>query len=185
MAPHPKPGRLGNPDETLGTDPRTDPRLVAAIEPLGLAGHGDPLPVAVGDPTEAQIEFCNVAEEGYQAVFDAMLATLAPVEGVARSIETIVGADGNDITLYVHRPSADHPDAGDDLPGILHIHGGGMVSLMAVDPNCGRWRARPSATFSSASMTTAISAGCCDAPTARALPTFSTRLNRIRPCRRE
>ena len=34
---HPLPGRLGNPDETLGTDPRTDPRLVAAITPLGLA----------------------------------------------------------------------------------------------------------------------------------------------------
>lgn len=42
---HPQPGRLGNPDETLASDPRSDPRLVAALEPFGLGGRGDPLPL--------------------------------------------------------------------------------------------------------------------------------------------
>lgn len=133
---HPLPGRLGNPDETLGTDPRTDPRLAAAIEPLGLGGHGDPIPVAASDPTDQQVEFCNAAEEGFQALFDAMLGELPPVDGVERSVRTIAGVDGNDITLYVHRPAG----ATGDLPGILHIHGGGMVILTAVDPNYARWR---------------------------------------------
>ena len=135
---HPLPGRLGNPEETLGSDPRTDPRLAAAIEPLGLGGHGDPIPVAATDPTDTQVEFCNVAEEGFQALFGLMSGALEPIEGVERSVETIPGADGNDVTLYVHRPS----DAEGELPGILHIHGGGMVILTAVDPNYMRWRDR-------------------------------------------
>ena len=133
---HPQPGRLGNPDETLGTDPRTDPRLAAAIEPLGLGGHGDPIPVAATDPTDTLVGFCDLAEEGFQALFDALGGSLPPVEGVERSVETITGSDGTDITLFVHRPA----NADGDLPGILHIHGGGMVILTAVDPNYARWR---------------------------------------------
>ena len=34
-------GRLADPDRTLGTDPRSDPRMVAAYTPFGLDG---PLP---------------------------------------------------------------------------------------------------------------------------------------------
>ena len=29
------PGRLGDPDATFETDPRADPRMVAALKPLG------------------------------------------------------------------------------------------------------------------------------------------------------
>ena len=136
MGTHPQPGRLGNPDETLGTDPRTDPRLAAAIAPLGLSGHGDPLPISATDPTDAQIEFCNAAEEGFQALFGAVSGGLPPIEGVEQSVRTITGRDGNDVTLYIHRPA----DADGDLPGILHIHGGGMVIMTAADPNYVRWR---------------------------------------------
>ena len=39
------PGRLGDPDCTLATDPRADVRLVAAMAPLGLAGRADPVPL--------------------------------------------------------------------------------------------------------------------------------------------
>lgn len=137
MGIHPQPGRLGNPGETLGSDPRTDPRLVAMLEPFGLTGHGDPLPVDADTPIEQQIEFCTAAEQGFQAVFDAAFAGLPEIEGVERSTETISGVDGNDITLYVHRPAAAGSDA---VPGILHIHGGGMVILTAADRNYARWR---------------------------------------------
>ena len=42
--------------------------------------------------------------------------------------EVISGVDGNDISLYIHSPGrrSDGP-----RPGILHIHGGGMVILKA------------------------------------------------------
>lgn len=136
MATHPQPGRLGNPDETLASDPRTDPRLVAALEPLGLGGHGDPLPLDAGAPIEHLVAFCDAAEQGFQAVFDVLCADLAPIDGVDHSTETITGVDGNEITLHIHRPA----DVDGDVPGVLHIHGGGMVILTAADANYVRWR---------------------------------------------
>ncbi len=136
MATHPQPGRLGNPDETLGSDPRTDPRLAAAVTAFGIDGHGDPLPLDASAPIEHLLDFCTDAEQGFQQLFGAMFADVPDVDGVERSTETITGVDGNDITLYVHRPVG----ATGDLPGILHIHGGGMVILTAADPNYARWR---------------------------------------------
>lgn len=133
---HPKPGRLGNQDETLASDPRTDPRLVAALEPLGFGGHGEPLPLDATAPTEQLVAFCDAAEQGFQLVFDTLCADLPPIEGVDRSTETITGVDGNEIVLHIHRPT----DADGDLPGVLHIHGGGMVILTAADLNYARWR---------------------------------------------
>ena len=48
----------------------------------------------------------------------------------------IRGVDGNDITLYIHRPAGvDGP-----LPGVLHLHGGGMVLLEAAGRGYVRWR---------------------------------------------
>lgn len=136
MGIHPQPGRLGNPDETLGTDPRTDPRLAAVATTFGIDGHGDPLPVDASAPVEHLVAFCTAAEVGFQQLFSAMFADVADVEGVERTPETITGVDGNEITLFIHRPTG----ASGDLPGILHIHGGGMVILTAADPNYRRWR---------------------------------------------
>ncbi len=133
---HPLAGRLGRPDETLGTDPRADPRLVAALAPFELDGHGEPLPLDASAPLDQQLEFLAIAEQGFQQVFDAMFAALPPVEGVERSTETITGVHGNDITLFIHRPTG----STGALPGILHIHGGGMVILTAADTNYRRWR---------------------------------------------
>ena len=52
MATHPQPGRLGKPDETPGSDPRTDPRLAAVAAAYGIDGHGDPLPLDATAPIE-------------------------------------------------------------------------------------------------------------------------------------
>ncbi|MFM2072610.1 MAG: hypothetical protein RLZZ623_2873, partial [Actinomycetota bacterium] len=41
------PGRLGNPDSTLANDPRSDPRMIAAMTPLGLADRTPPQPVTL------------------------------------------------------------------------------------------------------------------------------------------
>ena len=63
-------------------------------------------------------------------------ADMPEVEGVDRSVEVIKGVDGNDVTLYVHRPAGvDGP-----LPGVLHLHGGGMVLLEAAGAAYVRWR---------------------------------------------
>lgn len=130
------PGRLGNPDLDLRTDPRADPRMVAALAPFGLDTNAEPPPVTVQSPRAEQLAYVAGAEEGFEGLFAALFAGLPPVEGVTRTTETITGVDGNEIGLYISRPS----DATGPLPGVLHIHGGGMVILQAAGPAYARIR---------------------------------------------
>ena len=130
------PGRLGSPGMTLRGDPRADPRMIAAMEPFGMADLPEAAPVDGESPIEALLEYVTAAEEGFEALFDALLGGLPDVAGVTTSVEVIQGVDGNDVTLYVHRPAG----AGAALPGVLHLHGGGMVLLEAAGVAFTRWR---------------------------------------------
>ncbi|MDG2261471.1 MAG: alpha/beta hydrolase fold domain-containing protein [Actinomycetota bacterium] len=136
------PGRLGSPDLELRDDPRADPRMVAVLEALELAGTPEPLPFDASAPVEALHAFVDEAEPGYEAMFEALLEGLAPVPGVVRTVEVIRGVDGNDITLFVHRPEG----VANPLPGVLHIHGGGMVMLEAAGAAYERIRSELAAT---------------------------------------
>ncbi len=130
------PGRLGDPDRTLANDPRADPRMIAAMTPIGLAERTPAQPVTVDTPLDQIHEFNLIAEGGMDVLFSMMLADLPAVAGVERSVEVITGDDGNDITLYIHRPVG----ATGPLPGILHLHGGGMTILEASGAGYHRWR---------------------------------------------
>lgn len=136
------PGRLGNPDMALADDPRADPRMVVALAPLGIGGPVEPFPLTADDPLDALHAYADEAEQGFGALGDVLLQGVEPVTGVTNSVEVIPGVDGNDITLYISRPgSTDGP-----VPGILHIHGGGMVFLEAAAGNYQRWRDELAAT---------------------------------------
>lgn len=130
------PGRLGDPARTLATDERSDPRVVAAWRAFGLDGSGEPPPVTPESPIEELLEFCAAAEQGFEAVFDGLFEGLTPVEGVTTETVAVDGGDGNEIQLFVHRPAG----ASGALPGVFHIHGGGMVLLSATGVNYRRWR---------------------------------------------
>jgi acetyl esterase len=120
----------------LKDDPRADPRMVAVLEPLGMADAPLAAPVDGRSPIEDVLEFVAASESGFEGLFSTLAIDLPPVEGVTSSVEVIRGIDGNDITLFVHRPA----DADAPLPGVLHIHGGGMVMLEAAGPGYMRWR---------------------------------------------
>lgn len=129
------PGRLGTPDLQLKDDPRADPRMLAAMAPFALDVMPPPSPIDSSSPLEAIHEQVTESEAGFGALFAAFFDGLdeLPVE---RSTEIIQGVDGNDITLFIHRPAGrDEP-----MPGIVHTHGGGMVLGAAADPNYVRWR---------------------------------------------
>jgi len=119
------PGRLGDPTLELGSDPRTDPRLVAAFAPLGLGGAAPTLPVDRHSTVEELLAVAAATEQAFATVFSVLLADVKTPEGVETRTETITGVDGNDITLYVDRPVG----ATGPLPGLLHLHGGGMAIL--------------------------------------------------------
>ncbi len=130
------PGRLGNPDMTLAEDPRADPRMIATLAPMGLAGQAPGSPIGADAPIEDILRLQMAAEEGFSTMGTVLTAGLDPVEGVIRETEVITGVDGNDITLFVHRPAS----ASEPCRGLLHLHGGGMAILEAAGPGYQRWR---------------------------------------------
>lgn len=126
----------------LKDDPRADPRMIAAMEPFGLALIPEASPVDAGSPIDALLEYVGAAEAGFEGLFGELATGLPPVQGVTSAVEIIRGVDGNDITLFVHRPAG----ATGLLPGLLHVHGGGMVLLEAAGPGFARWRDELAAT---------------------------------------
>jgi acetyl esterase len=123
-------GRLADPSRSLGTDSRTDPRVVAALKPFGLDAHQDPIAVTAASARGVQLEFIREAEAGFQAVFGAWADGTAPIDGVEATQTTIVGVDGNNVELYIHRPTS----TTGPVPCVVHLHGGGMTLLMATEP---------------------------------------------------
>ena len=136
------PGRLGSPDMVLRTDPRADPRMLAAMSPFELDLPPAPAPVDGSSPLDQLLEFAALAEPGFDMVFSALVADLPAIEGVTSTVQVIRGIDGNDITLFIHRPE----NVSGPLPAVLHLHGGGMVILEAAAPQYGRWRDELAAT---------------------------------------
>jgi acetyl esterase/lipase len=94
------------------------------------------MPLDASASVEELLAFCAFSEPMFEALFASTVADLEPYEGVDRSVQIIRGMDGNDITLFVHRP-ADQKGA---VPGILHLHGGGMTILEAAGPGYVRVR---------------------------------------------
>lgn len=135
------PGRLGDPTRQIKDDRRADPRMLAAMAALGL-DEEQPSPVDGSSTIDEVRAYCAEAEAGFEQLGGVLAANSPSVAGVTRSIETITGVDGNDITLYVHRPEGDTGT----LPAIVHTHGGGMVILTAANAGYQRWRDELAAT---------------------------------------
>lgn len=120
----------------LRDDPRVDPRLVAAVDPMGLADPLPPSTITADTPLEDIRKVLGHLEARSAPMAEYSLRGLEPVTGVERSTETITAPGGHEITLFVHRPTAgDGP-----FPGVLHLHGGGGVMLSAADVDYVRWR---------------------------------------------
>lgn len=130
------PGRLGNPELSMGQDPRADARMVAAFAPLGLDQPSPAAPLDTRAPLADRRAYVAGFEQQFAMVINALFPSPSPISGVTETVVDIPGADGNSIRLYIHRPSSsDGP-----LPCIVHLHGGGMVMFEASWPNYRRWR---------------------------------------------
>ncbi len=127
---------------TLGTDPRADPRMVKAFAEFGLDGRQPEIPLTVDSPLEERLELAAMSEAGMGAIFDVWAQAAPAVTGVTTTTATIDGVDGNDITLYISRPDEDLGP----LPGVVHLHGGGMAISSAGDVAYLKLRERLAAT---------------------------------------
>ncbi len=116
-------GRLADPNCTIGTDQRADPRMVKALAQFGLAGRMPVPPVTPGAPMEDRLAAVAAAEKRMGAVLEELAQTLPGPKGVATMTTTITGVDGNDIALYITHPIR----AAGELPGVVHFHGGAMM----------------------------------------------------------
>lgn len=130
------PGRLGDPDTCLATDPRADRRLVEGIAPFGLDQNAPPSDVNADSPYEDRLAATTQAEAGLRELFSVIYAGLPEIQGVDHTVETIDGVDGSRIDLHIHRPAA----AEAEIPCVLHLHGGGMAMLSTTDGQFVRWR---------------------------------------------
>jgi hypothetical protein len=99
-------GRYADPERTLGTDPRADPRMVAAFAPLGLDGRLPSPPLTPDASLQQRLDFCAATEEGLGTVLDS-LANAAPIaEGVTTEIVRIGGAGTTNSTSTSAGPAA-------------------------------------------------------------------------------
>jgi acetyl esterase len=135
-------GRLADPETTLATDPRSDPRMVAAFAPYGLDGHLPAAELGVDAPLNDRLAFAAMTEEGTGAVLDVFGQAAPVADGVTTTTATIPGVDGNDVTIYISRPD----NAAGPLPCVVHLHGGGMAILTAADTTYARGREYNAAT---------------------------------------
>ncbi len=136
------PGRLGNPSQTMRNDPRSDPRMIEVLAPLEMADPPPEAPVDSKSPLDALRAYCDEFEAAFEQLGPILYGNLPPISGVNSETQGIKGVDGNDIPLYIHRPSGvDGP-----VPCVIHTHGGGMVMLQAAGPGYVRWRDELAAT---------------------------------------
>jgi acetyl esterase len=128
-------GRLANPNCSLGTDPRADPRMIKALAPFGMDALSPPLPVTVDSPLDDRLAYVATTEELSSTVFESFAQGAPIADGVTTTTVTIPGGDGQDLTLYISRP-----DSSVALPCVVHLHGGGMAFLSAADTTYRRAR---------------------------------------------
>lgn len=103
--------------------------MVAAFARFGLEGRLPSSGLTVDSPLDQRYAYAAMSEQGMGAIFDVLAAEISPPSDVTTSTSTIPGPDGNDITVHISRPT----DAQGAIPGIVHLHGGGMAIASAGD----------------------------------------------------
>ena len=86
-------GRLADPDATLGTDPRADPRMVEVFRRFGLDGRFPSSGLTPDSPAEERHAFAAMSEQAIGAIFDSIAEDLGRPDGVTTTTTECIGAD--------------------------------------------------------------------------------------------
>lgn len=120
----------------LKDDPRLNPSLAAALKQFGMDQEAPGPPISIKDSQASKLAFLSAVEPLYQALSTMVFKSLTLPDSVTNETQIIQGEDGNEISLYISRPTGTKKK----LPAVLHLHGGGMALLTAADPNFVHWR---------------------------------------------
>ncbi|SMR41787.1 unnamed protein product [Zymoseptoria tritici ST99CH_1E4] len=122
------PGRLGDPNMSLATDPRTNINLAKALKPLRMDINVPENRITPATASMAQIKKMMAKVNAMEEQTADLMPRDLPGDKTRPEVDcktvTIKGVDGNDVNLYVYR-RADSGNA--KLPCVVYIHGGGMV----------------------------------------------------------
>ena len=130
------PGRLGNKNLTINKDRRINQNLLQAMIKIGLDGV-PPAPTVNLDSKSQDIQdYGNGLEPLYRKVFSDLFSLVKLPEELINETIIIKGDDGNEVKLYITKPA----DRNGEIPGVLHLHGGGMAIQTANDSNYVYWR---------------------------------------------
>ena len=136
-------GRLLDPSMSLSTDPRTHPSLLTA---LAAAGRLNSIPPASVSPSSSLSEiytYCSQIHHDIEKIC-ALVSLDLPIDAslpeVVHRLSECPGPDGNTIKLQVYEPAAKAGGSESEaLPGLVYIHGGGMMYLSTTNPPHDRW----------------------------------------------
>lgn len=104
--------------------------MVKLLAQFDLDIPAPPAPVTVDSALDARRAYFSANEQENGAIFEILAQAMPTVGGATTTTTAITGDDGNDITLYISRPRK----SGSGLPGVVHLHGGGMAICTAADP---------------------------------------------------
>ena len=138
------PGRLGDPGMDLQDDPRVNPKLLAAVTPLGMNKFQVSPTLETLNENSSLEDIAKLIAE-FEGGIDMMYSGKAvPLDHpsdkdepkVDQTEETIKGGDGQDMKVYIYHPA----DQGSKvLSGLIYTHGGGMVINSTFNPVHDRW----------------------------------------------
>jgi acetyl esterase/lipase len=120
-------GRLGEPEMSLRSDPRTNVNLAKALRPLGLDINIPPNKINATTASMAEVKKMMKKVNDMDDQTTDMMPRDLPSDKtrpkVNRKDITIKGVDGNDVKLHVYRRA---DSEGVKLPCVVYIHGGGL-----------------------------------------------------------
>jgi acetyl esterase len=143
MAVYISPGRLGNPDMTLSTEPRLHAGLLQALKQLKI--H-EPAYLTSGITANAPLKDIRTVVEENEKSLDGLLramdyssrlpAQIVAGYGIEKVEHTLSTTDGMHVRVTIRRPQQ---IATDPIPAVVHFHSGGMVILETDNPMHVTW----------------------------------------------
>lgn len=139
MASSTGPGRIGDPNMSLGTDPRLHPKILSILKSYGIENNH---PVAELTPESPYESIRAVAAKGHEdhdkfyhaAVFPEEPTSLIKVTAVDKLIPR---PDKTELRLTIRKAETESDAA--VLPAVVYIHGGGMVIGTTDNPPQNKW----------------------------------------------